>query len=258
MRHQRGTSWLKTAHACAVMLAVILTTMPSAHANSGILYAASDNWPPFFMEENAEISGIGYEILTEVARRTGDKIQISRLPNKRALKLFDEGQIDIIVIDAALWNDPKNIPGMVFSDDLMSVNEYSYFRNDNFIDLKTPTDLAGRTAGILNGYTYPAFDEAFNTGLVKKVEAYREQSLLQMLMHNRVDAIFMDSVAFDYNTSRFGYDQALFKRGIQLSDAPLGIKVRVGKAEILPRLNKAIAQMKADGTIDKIVKKYTQ
>ena len=240
------------------MLAVILTTSQTAHADSGILYAASDNWPPFFMEENGKISGIGYDILTEVARRTGDKIHISRLPNKRALKLFEEGMIDIIVIDAALWNDPKNSPGMVFTDDLMSVNEYIYFLTDNFIEMKSPADLAGKNVGILNGYSYPVFEEAFATGQVNKVEAYREQSLLQMLVHKRVNAIFMDSVAFDYNIKRFGYDQALFKRGIELSDAPLGIKVRRARADILPRFNKAIAQMKADGTISKIVKQYTQ
>jgi polar amino acid transport system substrate-binding protein len=124
--------------------------------------------------------------------------------------------------------------------------------------MKSPSDLAGKTVGILNGYSYPVFEEAFSTGQVNKVEAYREQSLLQMLMHKRVNAIFMDSVAFDYNTQQFGFDQALFKHGIELSDAPLGIKVRRSRADILPRFNKAIAQMKADGTISKIVKQYTQ
>ena len=258
MSRQSCSSWLKTARTCVVLLACMLAAAQEAHADSAILYAASDNWPPFFMEEDGKISGIGYDILTEVARRTGDKIHISRLPNNRALKLFEEGLIDIIVIDAALWNDPKNIPGMAFSDNLMSVNEYIYFSTGNFIEMKTPSDLTGETVGILNGYSYPVFDDAFAKGKVKKVEAYREQSLLQMLMRKRVDAIFMDSVAFDYNTRRFGYDQALFRRGIQLSDAPLGIKVRRGKAGILPRFNKAIAQMKADGTISKIVRKYTQ
>ena len=250
-------SWFKSTLAITLP-ALLLSAIPLTHAYSATLSAASDNWPPFFMEADGTISGIGYEILTEVARRTGDTINISRLPNKRALKFFDEGKIDIIVIDAALWNDPKNIPGMLFSDNLMSVNEYIYFRHDNFIDVKSSADLAGKTVSILNGYAYPSFDAAFDSGLVKKVEVYREQSLLEILVRKRVDAIFMDSVAFDYNTGRFGYDQALFKRGIQLSDAPLGIKVRRDKADILPRFNNAIAAMKADGTIGKIVKKYSQ
>ena len=258
MSRQRHAGWLKSARTCLICLVCALAGLHPAFADNRVLYASSDNWPPFFMEDEGKISGIGYDILTEVARRTGDTIHISRLPNKRALKLFDEGMIDIIVIDAALWNDPKNIPGMTFSDDLMSVNEYVYFNAEHVISMKTPADLAGKTVGILNGYSYPLFEEAFRTGQVKKVEAYREQSLLEMLRHQRVDAIFMDSVAFDFNTRRFAYDQALFKRGTQLSEAALGIKVRRGKADILPRFNKAIAQMKADGTISRIVRQYTQ
>jgi polar amino acid transport system substrate-binding protein len=241
--------------ACASLL-VALGLMTSAHGET--LTAASDNWPPFFMRTDGQLAGIGYEILTEIARRTGDTLEIKKLPNKRALKLFDEGQIDLIVIDSALWNDPKNIPGMLFTDELMSVSEYIYFLRDNYIEVKRPSDLAGKTVSILHGYSYPLFDTAFSDGTVNKYQVYNEQSLLEMLIKKRANAIFMDSIAFHYNIQQLKHDPNLFKSGLQLSNAPLGVKIRRAKADILPRFNKAIADMKADGSIDLIVQKYTE
>ena len=210
------------------------------------------------MQTDGQLSGIGHDILTEIARRTGDSIKMQKLPNRRALKLFDEGKVDLIVIDSPLWNDPKNMSGMLFSDDLMMVSEYIYFLRDNYIEVKTPADLAGKTVNILHGYSYPAFDAAFSNGTVQKYEVYNERSLLEMLMKKRASAIFMDSIAFHYNVQKFKYDPTLFRSSLQLSNAPLGIKVRRARADILPRFNQAIAEMKADGSIDKIVQKYTE
>ncbi|MBX9914185.1 MAG: transporter substrate-binding domain-containing protein [Pseudomonadaceae bacterium] len=233
-----------------------LALLPSVQGET--FTAASDNWPPFFMQADGQLSGIGYEILNEIGRRTGDTINMQRLPNKRALKMFEEGKIDLIVIDSPLWNDPQNIPGMLFSADLMTVSEYIYFTRDAYIEVKTPKDLAGKTVHILHGYSYPAFEAAFASGLVKKHEMYSEQSLIDTLIQKRANAIFMDSIAFHYNISKLKHNLNLFRSGLQLSNAPLGVKVRRARADILPRFNQAIAEMKADGSIDKIVQKYTE
>lgn len=236
-----------------------LLSLGLMHSAQGeTLTAASDHWPPFFMEENGQLSGIGHDILREIARRTGDNISMRKLPNKRALKMFNEGQLDLIVIDSPLWSDPKSTPGMLFSDELMSVSEYIYFLRDDYIEVKNPSDLAGKTVSILHDYSYPVFDTAFSRGTVQKYQVYNEQSLLEMLMKKRTRAIFMDSIAFHYNVQKFKHDLTLFRSGLQLSNAPLGVKVRAAKADILPRFNKAIAEMKADGSIDLIVQKYTE
>lgn len=239
-------------------LSALLSLSTVHNAQGETLTAASDNWPPFFMQTDGQLSGIGHDILTEIARRTGDRIKMQKLPNKRALKLFDEGKIDLIVIDSPLWNDPQNIPGMLFTDELMAVSEYIYFLRDSHVEVKTPADLAGKTVTILRGYSYPSFDAAFASGTVQKYEVYNEQSLLEMLIKKRASAIFMDSIAFHYNVQKLKHDPNLFKSGLQLSNAPLGVKVRRARADILPRFNQAIAAMKADGSINKIVQKYTE
>lgn len=220
--------------------------------------AASDIWSPFFLVSNSQFSGIGPDILTEITRRTGDSISFQRFPNKRTIIMFNEKKIDMMVLDSPLWNDPNNSKSMVFSNEVMSVQEYVYFLKDNYIEVKKPVDFRGKTVNILRGYVYPVFQNAFKRGIVNKNEISYESNLIKTLMAKRCSAIFMDSVAFRYIISQLGYDKKLFKRGLQLSDTKLGFKIRREKAHILPRFNKAIAAMKKDGTIKRIIKKYTE
>ncbi len=172
--------------------------------------------------------------------------------------MFDDKQIDMMVIDSPLWNDPVKAESMIFSNEVMSLQEHIYFLKERYIEVATPEDLHGKTVNILRGYYYPVFEDAFKKDIVKKHEIDCEPSLIKTLILKRCIAIFMDSVAFQYNISQSGYDKEMFKRGLQLSDTKLGIKIRREKAHILPRFNKAIAEMKRDGTINRIIKKYTE
>ncbi len=236
----------------------LLLLLSPASGYGEMFRAGSDTWAPFFMVSNNQFSGIGVDVLTEVSRRTGDEVDLQHLPNVRALSMFDNKEIDMIVIDSPLWNDQEKLKDVLFSDELMSVQEYIYFLKDDYIEVKTPEDLRGKVVNIFLGYSYPSFEEAFNKGIVEKDELSSELSIIKMLAEKRCAAIFMDSIAFEYNAARLGYEMHMFKRGMQLSNAELRIKIRREKASILPRVNKAIAEMKADGLIDRITKKYTE
>jgi ABC-type amino acid transport substrate-binding protein len=240
------------------LLTSLLFVLYPATAFCETFNAGSDTWAPFFMVSNNQFSGIGVDILTEIALRTGDDLDLQHLPNVRALSMFDNKEIDMIAIDSPLWNDPEKLKDVVFSDELMSVKEYIYFLKDEFIEVESPDDLRGKVVNIFLGYSYPIFEQAFNQGIVHKDEISSELSLIRMLVAKRCTAIFMDSIAFEYNTAQLGYAKEMFKRGMQLSDAELKIKIRREKASILPRINKAIAEMKVDGSIDNITKKYRE
>lgn len=171
--------------------------------------------------------------------------------------MFERHEIDVVPLDSPLWNDPQTSEIMVFSDDIIAVQEYAYFLKEGYVEVVTPADLRGKSVSVIRGYHFPDFEEAFEKGIIKKQSIAREASLIKMLVKGRTDVIFMDSLAFSNNCIRLGYDRGMFKRGIKVTDTALGIKLRKEKAHILPRINRAIAAMKKDGTIDRIVKKYT-
>ncbi|MCP4349242.1 MAG: amino acid ABC transporter substrate-binding protein [Desulfobacterales bacterium] len=240
-----------------IRLILILFVLYPLNVHCENFKAASDTWSPFFMISDNQFSGIGFEILKEIVRRTGDTVTFQHVPTKRALRMFDEKEIDIM-IDSPLWADPEKAEAMIFSNEVMSVKEYIYFLKENYIEVKKSTNLRGKSVGIMRGYYYPVFEDAFKKGIVKKFEVDYESSLIKILIKKRATAIFMDSITFQYNISQLGYDKKIFKKGLQLSNAALGIKIRREKAHILSRFNRAIDAMKTEGTISRIIKKYTE
>ncbi len=240
-----------------LLVLVVLISFP-ADASSEQFKAGSDIWSPFILLADTQFSGIGIDILREIVQRTGDSVEIKHYPNKRLRYMFENNRIDMLVLDSPFWNDPKSRPTMVFTDEIMSVQEYIYFLDENYLEIKHATDMRGRTVGIIRGYYYPLFEKYFDEKIVNKYEVDSEDHLIRLLSNRRVDAIFMDSMAFRYVIINSQYEMKDFKRGLQLSDTSLGIKIRREKASALPRFNAAIESMKRDGTIDRIIKKYTE
>ncbi len=210
------------------------------------------------MKSNNRYTGIGVDILSEVVKRTGDTLELKQIPTKRAVYMLKNSYLDILVLDSPLWSESKEMVSFVFSDEVMSVKEYIYFLNDGYVNVKSPLDLKGKEISVLAGYYYPVFEQAFNSGMVKKREVVTEPSLLKILAQGRTNAIFMDSIAFDYTILKMKYNKKLFRVGLQLSDSPLAFKISKNKSSILPRFNKAISSMKKDGYITRIIRKYTK
>ena len=233
-----------------------LVALWPTYINAEHFMVTSDIWEPFFTEKDGKHYGIGVDILTEVFARTGDTYTIQTFPLRRAEWLFNNGEVDLMVIDSPLWNDPNNAHRYVFSDMFMHVQEYVYLNKKRELSCDSPEDLAGKIAGIRDGYRYPVFDKFFDEGVVAKYEADSDIRLINLLLINRIDAFFMDSVAFSYATKIHNVDQTLFSQEMVLSDTELGIKFTKENASVLPRINKAIAEMKKDGSIEQIISRY--
>lgn len=238
-------------------LNLLLTAFCSFAVNAQHFTVTSDIWEPFFMEKDGKHSGIGIEILEEIFAITGDTFSVVTLPMRRAERLINDGEVDLIVIDSPQWSDPKKAHSYVFSEPLMQIREHIYFHKDRVIDVQKPHDLAGKLVSIRNGYRYPLFDVAFEEKLLLKHEVDSDLVLLKLLLSQRTDAIFMDSVAYDYTLSNNNFNPSLIVRGMELSHTDLGIKFAINKEHVLPRINQAIKNLKANGTIKRIYEHYT-
>ncbi len=221
--------------------------------------AATANWIPYAIEneKSGEVFGIGADIIREVCRRTGDAVKLKIFPAERLNQMFDSKKIDINFADSPNWNDVKEDSPFVFSESYSRVVENIYFLKENYIEVRKPEDMKGKTVGIVRGYYYELFNEAFANNVVPFYEVNTEGALFQMLKEKRLYCAFFDNYVFDYLVNRPGYKASDFAKGALLSNSPLGFKVRIEKKEALKKINKAINDMKKDGTIDKIIEKYT-
>ncbi len=236
---------------------IFLFVLCAVSAKSDTLRVASDNWSPFFMATETGITGIGYDIIVEIGKRTGDHLEIIHRPNLRAKVMFEEGQIDIIPVDAALWNDTSQHLYMIFSDELFKVREFVYTLKEAAIPASIEA-LRGKSVAIMRGYIYPLIDPLLREKAISVREYDREVTLIKLLKNSRVDAIFMDDIAFPFMAIQNNLSPNQFAKGLQLSSTSVCIKISTEKKEIAERFNRAIQKMKNDGTIDRIIEKYTK
>ena len=221
------------------------------------LIAATSDWHPYAMEtDNDELEGISVDILREIAERTQLELNINLMTPKRLRLQFSANKIDVNFADTAAWNKSANSSEFVFSEPYTTVSEYIYFLQSRYIDVHEPKDLRGKVVGINRGYYYAQFEDLFAQNVVQRTEAQSNKHLLTLLSKNRVQAAFFDDVLFNTLLSQSGFERDLFKRGKRLTNLSLALKFRVEKKHLLKGVNEAIADMKADGSIDKIINRY--
>jgi len=130
--------------------------------------------------------------------------------------------------------------------------------------LPTVESLKGKRVGVLQGSIFEIYAKANWAGQGVDVRSYADQDQVYAdLAVGRLDAALQESQAaldgFLKRSQGAGFafaggpvhDDKIFGQGI-------GIGVRKADTELKQQLDQAIAQLKADGTFDKIAKKYFQ
>ncbi len=114
--------------------------------------------------------------------------------------------------------------------------------------------------GCLLGYHYTdGFQEAFDSGDVLRDDANNHSGNIQKLHANRVDGIIIDKETGFYLIKQLGLSSGDFGIAYMFKTrSVLYMRIHKQKEHILPALNTALEEMKEDGAIQAIVKKYTQ
>lgn len=212
-----------------------------------------------FLNEMREPTGYFTELATAIVLRAGLKANVVAVPWARALLMAGQGKGVI----ASLSRTPEresvfNYSVPVIEDRIVIVT----LKRSNLVANRL-ADLKGLRVGFGRGSRYgPEF--VSELPLVIAEEDDDSEQRLKKLHLGRIDA------AIFYG----GYPSVVFNAklsGIEMSEltiqpTPLALdknylaiaKSRKDGLEILGKLNKAIAEMKADGTIDHIMKKWGQ
>jgi polar amino acid transport system substrate-binding protein len=197
------------------------------------------------------------EIAVTALANLGVKANIQLVPFKRALAMIEAGEADLTTTlsfredrDAyLLWSAPyRDDTGYVF-----------FTSNDSKFKPKSLIELRNHTVGIVKGYTYPS---AFTDDpLIKKVEAQDMKSLVAMLLVGRFDVMIVNSIVGKFELKATGQLNQVTQADFELrSKDAKGTTMGFSKVKKLNPLveafNKQLLEMKANGTIARIEKKY--
>ena len=228
----------------AVSSAAELTTVEAGK----LTMATNATFPPYEMTTDAgEFEGIDVDTAKAIAEKLGLELQIDDMDFDAALLSVQQGKADIVMAGVTVTDERKAV--MDFSDSYATGIQSIIVPNDS--DIASPDDLAGKTIGTQRGTTgYIYCSDDFGD---ENVVAYDDGlTAVQALNNGQVDAVVIDNApAQEFVAANPGL------KVLDTSYAEEDYAIGMAKGSALEdAVNKALEELKADGTLQAIVDKY--
>lgn len=212
----------------------------------GTLTAATEGtFPPFSMQTaQGKLDGLEIRVMGEIAKRLGLQYKPVLIKWESILVGLLADQYDTISAAMDITDERRQrvtfVDGWLESGGRMIVQRASA--------LQKPADLKGKTVGVLVASTWAKLAEGLGT---KEVKTYKAESdALQDLVNGNIEGVVTDAIAGAHAITES-------KLPLRMLDEPLsaiqkGFAVKKGKPNLVKAMNKALADMIADGTYAKM------
>jgi len=208
-------------------------------------------YPPFnFRDEQGKLTGFDVEIAEGLAAKLGVKPEFTTSEWSGILAGLQAGKFDVIVNQVAATD--KRRETFDFSDPYVVSSPQLIVRANETRRLATPADLKGKKIGVGQGSNYADLARGIEGAEVKVYPGAPEY--LQDLATGRIDAAINDSLLIPYLA---GKTKLPVKAGVALGEAQANaIPFRKGSPKFKAAIDKALADMQADGSFAKISQKW--
>ena len=212
-------------------------------------------FPPYEMTtDDGDYEGIDVEIAGAIADKLGLELVIDNKDFDAALLAVQGGEAaDMVMAGVTVTDERKAV--MDFTDSYASGVQVVIVPEDS--DIASIDDMQGKMIGVQRGTTGDLYcsDTVENGGFgAENVTPYPDGlTAVQALMNGQVDCVVIDNApAQEFVTANPG----LKILDTEYANEDYAIGVAKGNTQLLDALNTAIAELKADGTIQSIRDKY--
>ncbi len=221
----------------------------------GIGTSPGSSYPPYMvLAEDRSYSGLVFDILSAIVKRTGDKIAPVFLPAPRLFAGLSEGTVDIDVFSNPAWR-PQYAADSVFTEPYLTTTMILVNRKDVVNVPRTLNDLKGCSVLTVNGFRYPGLDERFETDAIHREVAPSTALLLKMMQANHGSLGIADEAVFVDLVRRENLDA--LAAGIPVAPpAPVMMRFPKHLAPVVERFNKAIRSLRESGELARILANY--
>ncbi|WP_208764141.1 substrate-binding periplasmic protein [Shewanella aestuarii] len=223
-----------------------------------LILVAADSAPTAYMD-NGQVKGILVDIVTEAFKRAGYTVNIQLKPWARCLNEVQNGTVDGIF---SVFKLPERDAYLTYTDSpIISQVESFFVRADSTITFDGDlTKFEDVEIGVIRNTSYgSSIDEMINNKIWKQVTKTNNiDSLVAMLVGERFDLVPSYHHVFLHAAKRLGVSDKIKELTPIVYELPsyLAFSNKRDYSAIVVDFDKALAQMKSDGTFDAIYDKY--
>ena len=227
---------------------------PAPAAVAKIVVGLDDNFPPMgFRDDKNELVGFDIDMAREAAKRLGVEVEFKPIDWSAKEAELTGKRVD------ALWN------GLTITEERKQNILFTapYMENHQIIvvpansAIKTKADLTGKVVGAQEGSS--AVDAVKKDATVfqslKELKTFGDNvTALMDLTTGRLEAVVVDEVVGRYYVAKKPGDYAVL--GDHFGTEDYGVGLRKDDTELHTRIDKALADMKQDGSAAKIAEQW--
>ncbi|WP_307829612.1 amino acid ABC transporter substrate-binding protein [Antrihabitans stalagmiti] len=215
----------------------------------GVLKVGTEGtYPPFSFQENGELAGYDIEVIEAVGEKLGVRVEFVQIPWDSIFAGLESKRFDLVANQVTLNDDRK---GKYDLSEPYTVSEGVIVTRADNNDITTLADLQGKTTAqsATSNWAKVATDAGAK---VESVEGFVQA--IQLLKDGRVDATVNDNLAVaDYQKQKNDSD---IKIAGTTDDTSLQVFAARKDSGLIADVNKALDELRADGTLAKISDKY--
>lgn len=212
--------------------------------------AFEGTYPPFnFIDENDEFQGFDVDISNEIAGRLGVEANFIATKWDGLIGGLKADKFDIIISQMTVTEERKK--SVDFTDPYVISGSVLITREETN-DITKLEDIKGKNVGVGGGTT---FEEVANTVDGAEVKLYKAVGdYIQDLTNKRLDVIINDQLLISYNIKEQNLPIKISSDILNKDE--IGMAVNKGNEDFIEQVNKALSEMKEDGTYTEIYKKW--
>jgi len=241
----------KRAYLLGMFLMPFLLSPSWAGEASWIMPVQDEDLSPFKHQKGGTPGGIEVDLTRMIAKKVGAPLSFKTLGVSEGRRDFLTGDVTVDCCLAKIWfPGPENDAAQVFSDPLYRMMEIWFFPPNMSFPIKTTKDLKDKRVAAIRGFTYPGQDD-----FGARIDGGDVESVFKLLLDGKADVAVLERHAAKYVIDR-GNLKVEF--GPPYYDVQVGLRLHRSLAAWLPKVNKAIAELKAEGGIEAIIRANMQ
>ncbi len=226
-------------------------------ASEKLIMGTNAAFPPFeYTTTNGlldEFDGIDVAIALKIAEKAGLELEISDMEFDGLIAAVTTGKVDMAVAGMTVTEERQQ--NVDFSDPYYVAEQVIVVASDNE-DITSAEDLKdGKKVGVVLGYTADSIvtdDLAIDEANI--VRANRGIDIVQDVKNGKLDAVVIDSYTGKQLAEKNGLK--VVEDSEAFGSEEYAIAVQKGNTELLDTINATLAEMKANGEIEKLAQEY--
>lgn len=218
-----------------------------APAGGTLVMATNAYFEPYEYYEGDQIVGIDAEMAAAVAEKLGMELQIEDMEFDSIIPAINSGKADIGVAGMTVTED--RLVNVNFTNPYTTATQVIIVQEGS--EIAGNDDLSGKTIGVQLGTTGDIFAEDVEGATIERYN--KGMDAVQALANGIIDAVIIDNEPAKQFVSK--------AEGLKILDEEFvieeyAIAIAKDNEELLEKVNTALEELTADGTIQSIIDKY--